>query len=73
MKAELYFLLKVRGLKEDKDFLQVRNDKFLLLANLRWSPPYESIEKFFGKGEKAQKVISLAKSLPYGKLTKIEL
>jgi hypothetical protein len=73
MKNEFYFVLKVRGLKEEKDFLQIRNEKFMLLANLRWSKPYESIEKFFGVGEKSQKIIAIAQEIPYGKLTKIEV
>jgi hypothetical protein len=73
MGTELYYLLKVRGLKENMDYLQIRNNSFLLLANLKWTVPYKSIERFFGEGERSEKIVAIGESIPYDILTKIEV
>jgi len=66
-------LLKVRGLGTDADFVQIRNENFELMANLRCSPPYESLSRFFRNPDKLEKAVDTIKQLGYGELKKIEL
>ncbi len=73
MKPRLFFLLKVRGLSTDADFVQIRNENFELMANLRCTPPYDSLSRFFRNPDKLGKVVEIIKQLGYGELIKIEL
>ena len=70
---EFYYLLKVKGLKGNSDYVQVRNQNFELLANLRLEAPFESFTRFFGEQTKVEKPVAFAQRADYGILTKLEL
>ena len=65
-------ILRVRGLEGSDDYIQIRDESFTLIANLKLKPPYDSIIRFANDSSKAQRIIDSLIDLPYGKLTKIE-
>jgi hypothetical protein len=72
MEAETFYILRVKGLSNNRNYLQIRDSKLSLLANIRYSPPYDNLTRFFKDNNKTQRVIEIMDTLPYGKLTKIE-
>ncbi|MDY0201086.1 MAG: hypothetical protein WC951_08650 [Bacteroidales bacterium] len=70
---QIYYLLKVKGLKGSADYVQVRNNNLELVVNLRFEVPFESFTRFFGKLAKVETLIALAQRANYGILTKLEL
>jgi hypothetical protein len=73
MKSRLYYLLKVKGLGVNADFIQIRNEEFELVANLSCTPPYQSLGRFFRNPAVLSKALDLIKQLGYGELKKIEI
>ena len=69
--TEMY-IIKVKGKAKIPDYIQLRDDKFVLIAYFRADRPLQKLEKFGleGKEEELKEIIS---GLPFGKLQKLEL
>ncbi|WP_256012850.1 fructose-6-phosphate aldolase [Desertivirga xinjiangensis] len=66
------YIIKVKGVAKIPDYVQLRDDKFTLLAYFRVDRPDKSLEKI-GLGEKSEYIMNLVKDLPFGKIVKLEL
>lgn len=66
------FIIKVKGKAKIPDYIQLRDDSFVLIAYFRADRPLKNLEKYGleGKEEALQKLIS---TLPFGKLQKLEI
>lgn len=69
--AELY-IIKVKGKAKIPDYIQLRDQNFVLIAYFRADRP-EKILKKYGLEGKEQALYDLIASLPFGKLQKLEL
>ena len=66
------YIIKVKGKAKIPDYIQLRDDNFILVAYFRADRPLKKLEKYGleGKEEPLQKIIS---NLPYGKLQKLNI
>ncbi len=66
------YIIKVKGKAKIPDYIQLRDDKFVLIAYFRADRPLQKMEKYGleGKEEELKKIIT---NLPFGKLQKLEL
>ena len=73
MQYNSLYILKVRGIKDNASYLQIRDENFSLLGNLRYISPYENLIRFFNHDKrKLEIVLATVKEAEYGKLLKIE-
>lgn len=70
--ASSMYIIKVKGKAKIPDYIQLRDDKFVLIAYFRADRPLQKLEKYGlqGKEEELRKIIT---NLPFGKLRKLEL
>lgn len=66
------YIIKVRGKAKIPDYIQLRDDKFVLIAYFRADRPLQKLEKFGLEG-KEEELKSIITALPFGKLQKLEL
>ena len=66
------YIIKVKGVARIPDYVQLRDDKFTLLAYFRVDRPDKSLDKI-GLGDKSEYIMNLVKDLPFGKILKLEL
>lgn len=66
------YILKIRGAVKIPDYVQLRDDKFTLLAYFRADRPEKALEKL-GLLDKEKQFKELITNLPFGKLEKVEL
>jgi len=66
------YIIKVKGKAKIPDYIQLRDDKFVLIAYFRADRPLQKLEKFGLEG-KEKELAELIKSLPFGKLQKLEI
>jgi hypothetical protein len=66
------YIIKVKGVARIPDYVQLRDDKFTLLAYFRVDRPDKSLEKI-GLGDKSEYIMNLVKDLPFGQILKLEL
>jgi hypothetical protein len=66
------YLIKVKGVAKIPDYVQLRDDKFTLLAYFRVDRPDKSLEKI-GLADKSEYIMNLVKDLPFGQILKLEL
>ncbi|MEQ8809275.1 MAG: fructose-6-phosphate aldolase [Imperialibacter sp.] len=66
------YIIKVKGKAKIPDYIQLRDDIFVLIAYFSADRPLKNIEKYGleGKEEALQKLIT---ELPFGKLQKLSL
>lgn len=66
------YIIKVKGKTIIPDYIQIRDENFVLVAYFRADRPLKKMDRFGldGKEEALKEVIS---SIPYGKLQKLEL
>ena len=66
------YIVKVKGKVKIPDYIQLRDDNFVLVAYFRADRPLKNLEKYGleGKEQELQKLIS---ELPFGKLQKLEI
>lgn len=65
------YIFKVKGKAKIPDYIQIRDDKFVLIAYFRadrWS--LRKLEKF-GLDKSEEELDELIKTLPFGKLKKL--
>lgn len=66
------YIIKVKGKAKIPDYIQIRDENFVLVAYFRADRPLKNIEKFGWEG-KEEALESLIKELPFGKLQKLAL
>ncbi len=66
------YIIKVKGKTIIPDYIQIRDENFVLVAYFRADRPLKKMERFGlqGKEEELKEIIA---SIPYGKLQKLEL
>lgn len=66
------YIIKVRGKAKIPNYIQLRDNNFVLIAYFRADRPLKNLEKYGLEGKELalEKVIS---SLPFGKLQKLEI
>ncbi len=67
-----YHLTKVKGVAKIPDYVQLRDDKFTLLAYFRVDRPEKSLDKI-GLHDKTEYIMNIIKELPFGQILKLEL
>ena len=66
------YIIKVKGVAKIPDYVQLRDDKFTLLAYFRVDRPEKSLDKV-GLGDKADQIMNIVKELPFGQILKLDL
>jgi hypothetical protein len=66
------YMLKIRGAVKIPDYVQLRDDKFTLLAYFRADRPEKALEKL-GLADKEAAIRELIDKLPFGKLEHVEI
>lgn len=69
---ERMYVIKVKGVAKIPDYVQLRDDKFTLLAYFRVDRPEKSLEKI-GLTDKAEYIMNIVKNIPFGKIQKLEI
>ena len=66
------YIIKVKGKAKIPDYIQLRDDDFVLIAYFRADRPLKKLEKYGleGKEDALEEVIN---NLPFGKLQKLEI
>lgn len=66
------YIIKVKGKAKIPDYIQLRDEKFVLIAYFRADRPLKNMDKFGLEGKEAA-LEKLIVELPFGKLQKLEL
>ena len=66
------YIIKVKGVAKIPDYVQLRDDKFTLLAYFRVDRPEKSLDKI-GLHDKTEYIMGLIKDLPFGQILQLEL
>ncbi len=66
------YIIKVKGKAKIPDYIQLRDDNFVLIAYFRVDRPLVKMEKYGLEGKEEQ-MKTLMEELPFGKLKKLEL
>jgi hypothetical protein len=66
------YIIKVKGVAKIPDYIQLRDEKFTLLAYFRVDRPEKSLDKL-GLHNKTEYIMSIVKDLPFGKILKIDI
>jgi len=69
---DLMYVIKVKGIAKIPDYVQLRDDKFTLLAYFRVDRPDKSLDKL-GLGDKLGYIMEVVHDLPFGKIAKIDI
>ena len=72
LNLEEMYIIKVKGKAKIPDYIQIRDQNFVLVAYFRTDRPLKRMDKFGLEG-KDQELKHLIQELPYGKLQKLEL
>ena len=66
------YIIKIKGKVKIPDYIQIRDDKFTLLAYFRADRPERGLEGI-GLGGQISELKELIAHLPYGKMQKLEV
>jgi hypothetical protein len=66
------YIIKVKGVAKIPDYVQLRDEKFTLLAYFRVDRPDKSLDKI-GLADKADYIMNVVKDLPFGQILKLEI
>jgi len=66
------YIIKVKGVAKIPDYVQLRDDKFTLLAYFRVDRPDKSLDKL-GLGPKTDYIMNIVKDLPFGQILKLDI
>lgn len=69
---ETMYIIKVKGKAKIPDYIQLRDDNFVLIAYFRSDRPLQKLEKYGLEGKEAA-LREVIESLPFGKLQKLEI
>ena len=67
----MMYVIKVKGAAKIPDYVQLRDEKFTLLAYFRVDRPDKSLEKL-GLQDKAEEIMEMVRNMPFGEIKKIE-
>lgn len=65
------YIIKVKGVAKIPDYVQLRDDKFTLMAYFRVDRPEKSLDKV-GLGDRADEIMNIVKELPFGQILKLD-
>jgi hypothetical protein len=66
------YIIKVKGKAKIPDYIQIRDENFVLIAYFRADRPLKNMEKFGLEG-KEEELEALINGLSFGKLQKLEI
>ncbi|TZF83849.1 fructose-6-phosphate aldolase [Pedobacter sp. BS3] len=66
------YIIKVKGVAKIPDYVQLRDEKFTLLAYFRIDRPDKSLEKA-GLGAHAAYIMEKIRDLPFGKILELDI
>jgi hypothetical protein len=66
------YVIKVRGVAKIPDYIQLRDEKFTLLAYFRVDRPEKSLDKL-GLHDKTDYIMGIIRDLPFGKILKLDI
>lgn len=66
------YVIKVKGVAKIPDYVQLRDEKFTLLAYFRLDRPEKALDKA-GFADQAEYIMDKLKDLPFGQILKLEL
>ncbi|MEO9477635.1 MAG: fructose-6-phosphate aldolase [Cyclobacteriaceae bacterium] len=66
------YIIKVKGKAKIPDYIQLRDDNFVLIAYFRSDRPLQKLEKYGLEGKETE-LREVIESLPFGKLQKLEI
>ena len=66
------YIIKVKGKAKIPDYIQLRDENFVLIAYFRADRPLKNVEKYGLAGKEAA-LEALIQQLPFGKLQRLEL
>jgi hypothetical protein len=66
------YIIKVKGKAKIPDYIQLRDEKFVLIAYFRADRPLKNMDKFGLAGKEAA-LEKLILELPFGKLQKLDI
>ena len=66
------YIIKVKGKAKIPDYIQLRDDNFVLIAYFRADRPLQKMDKYGLEG-KEEELKQLIEALPFGKLQKLAL
>jgi hypothetical protein len=69
---EPMYIIKVKGIAKIPDYVQLRDDKFTLLAYFRVDRPDKSLIKL-GFEDKQAYIMGIINDLPFGQVTKLDI
>jgi hypothetical protein len=66
------YVIKVKGVAKIPDYVQLRDEKFTLLAYFRLDRPEKALDKA-GLTQHADYIMNLVKDLPFGQILKLDI
>lgn len=66
------YIIKVKGKAKIPDYIQLRNENFVLIAYFRADRPLKNLEKYGLEGKEVA-LENLIRELPFGKLQELKL
>ncbi|MCH7514545.1 MAG: fructose-6-phosphate aldolase [Bacteroidetes bacterium] len=66
------YIIKVKGKEKIPDYIQLRDEKFSLIAYFRADRPLKNLEKYGLEGKESN-LEKLIKNLPFGKLQELTI
>ncbi len=66
------YVIKVKGVAKIPDYVQLRDEKFTLLAYFRLDRPEKALDKA-GLAEHTDRIMNIIKDLPFGQILKLEI
>ncbi|MCU0429908.1 MAG: fructose-6-phosphate aldolase [Cytophagaceae bacterium] len=66
------YIIKVKGKAKIPDYIQIRDENFVLVAYFRADRPFKLLKKYGLEGKEVQ-LNQLIHSLDFGKLQKLEI
>lgn len=66
------YVIKVKGVAKIPDYVQLRDEKFTLLAYFRLDRPEKALEKA-GLAEHTDYIMNTIKELPFGQILKLDI
>ncbi|HUH34073.1 MAG TPA: hypothetical protein VLZ28_08965 [Daejeonella sp.] len=66
------YIIKVKGVAKIPDYVQLRDEKFTLLAYFRVDRPEKALQKA-GLGSHEEYIMRMVHDLPFGKILKLDI
>lgn len=66
------YIIKVKGKAKIPDYIQLRDENFVLIAYFRADRPLKKLEKYGLEGKEVE-LQAVINNLPFGKLQKLEI